>query len=86
MFLISEILLNEEFKTFYSKELKKTDTLERILLAGHPDILLEILKDDFYSFNKNFIFYHVLRYFGSVHNIQGLFTTHQNNTSIEEIK
>jgi len=30
--------------------------LEDLLLKGYPDILEEILQDDFYTFNKNFVF------------------------------
>lgn len=54
-------MLNEEFKNFYYLDLKKKDILEHILIAGYPEILIEVLDDKFYSFNKNFVFDYILK-------------------------
>lgn len=50
-----------KYKTFYFLELKKKSLLEDLLLKGYPDLLEEILQDDFYSFNKNFVFEYILK-------------------------
>ena len=44
-------------------DLKKKDVLETILIEGYPEILLEVLEDNFYKFNNNYIFDYILRLF-----------------------
>jgi hypothetical protein len=42
-------------------ELKKHMLLEDLLLKGYPDLLEEILQDEFYTFNKNFVYEYMLK-------------------------
>lgn len=50
-------LLDPDFIDFYKLELKKCDLLEYMLLTGQTGLLLDIIKDEFYSFfDYNYIF------------------------------
>ena len=42
-------------------DLKKKSILEDLLLKGYPELLDEILQDEFYSFNKEFVFQYILK-------------------------
>lgn len=53
---VIERLHNEEFKGFYRIELSKNKLLEFMLMQNQPKILLRVLEDNFYSFNKLFVF------------------------------
>jgi hypothetical protein len=49
-------LHSNKFKAFYPKDLQSNKIMTRILKAGYPDILLELLKDRSYVFDKKWIF------------------------------
>jgi hypothetical protein len=47
-------LNNSNFRAFYPKELENNNVLVRILKSGYPDILLEVMKDKAYKFDKQY--------------------------------
>ena len=49
-------MLKPEFKRFYKLNLRKSDILQVILRTGQMELLNQILKDNFYIFNKNHIY------------------------------
>jgi hypothetical protein len=53
---VIERMHNKEFKGFYKIELSKNKVLEYMLMQNQPKILLRVLEDKFYFFNKLFVF------------------------------
>jgi hypothetical protein len=49
-------LHNKEFKSFYKIELSKNKMLEYMLTQNQPQMLMKVLQDPFYVFNKLYVF------------------------------
>jgi hypothetical protein len=55
------MMLNEEFKYFYKIEMQKRQILELLLKKSKGNLVLQLINDSCYIFNKRFIFDYILQ-------------------------
>jgi hypothetical protein len=59
-------MLNQHFKAFYKLEISKQLILEHMLLNDQPEMLRQVLEDNFYTFDMNFVFDQISKRFNDL--------------------
>jgi hypothetical protein len=76
--------MDKNYQKFYYRELTRSNLLEYILEKNQPEMLLKILKDEFYVYNPLYPFHKMAQSVGISRSISFLYHNFESNTNSDK--